>query len=36
VMAGLDTALNAATLFYKGVSELGDELDAAGASLIAA
>ena len=36
VMAGLDTALNAATLFYKGVSELGDQLDAAGASLVAA
>ena len=33
VLAGLDTALNAATLFYEGIKELGDELDAAGASI---
>ena len=33
VLAGLDTSLNAAKLFYEGVSELGELLDAQGAKL---
>jgi pyrroloquinoline quinone (PQQ) biosynthesis protein C len=33
VLAGLDTALNAATLFYEGIKKLGNELDDAGATI---
>ena len=33
VLAGLDTALKSATLFYEGIKKLGNELDAAGATI---
>ena len=33
VLSGLDTALNATTLFYEGIQALGEELDAAGATI---
>ncbi len=33
VLNGLDTALHAASLFYEGIKTLGEELDAAGASI---
>ena len=36
VMAGLNTALEAHKLFYEGVYELGQQLDAAGTTLTAA